>query len=486
MVSLLVASINNRKISSCFLFFLLSVYCFCSAIPASAYTEVTVNPIPAPSGMVIVIVDGLGASYIYPEHTPYSLDGTSLQVPYFHNLSILGITGAKVSEIRAPHTYTEAGHSVLVTGNPQALSDTVSIPMSTIYDVAHDYGYLAFGIMEKGDSSNICDEHDVIVHDASNSMNNPGIVVKSSSTTASDNVCMDVQEIMEQQALKLPVQLQESKEASQERYDTYDNWALETASQVIDYMAKEAPEKKYILTVNVGAVDAAGHYRKYDGYIGTIQGLDRDIIPLYRTCMENNIAFIFTADHGMGFTTSDSKGGHQSDTYSGMDETQMVPFVVHAPDVPTQVLYEEYHQQDIASTILSILNLPNELRSSDGIQIPLKEHITLGVRGPSIGTVELWTEGKLVKQASNDENYVFIGLDREKKYTVKFMSDSTKSEIFQKEVNLSSESIVVFNKENSDSDLKQYWKPRYIIGYLIIILVNIVGLLYIRKILKED
>lgn len=485
MVNLLTATVNNRKISSCNLLFILSFYCLCSAIPASAYTEVMVNPIPAPSGMVLVIVDGLGAPYIYAEHTPYSLDGKSLQVPYFHNLSILGTTGAKISEIRAPQTYTEAGHSVLVTGNSQALSDTVSVPMSTIYDVAHDYGYLAFGIMEKGDSSSICAEHDVIVHDASNSMNNPGLVVESSITASSDIVCKDIKRIMEQQALKLPIQLQESKQASQERYNIYDKWALETASQVVDYMAEEAPEQKYILTVNVGAVDAAGHYRKYDGYIGTIQSLDRDIIPLYQTCMENNIAFIFTADHGMGFTTSDSKGGHQSDTYSGMGETQMIPFVVHAPDVPTQVLREEYNQQDIASTILSILNLPNGLRNSDGIQMPLKEHITLGVHGPSPGAVELWTEGKLITQASNDENYVFIGLDREKNYTVKFITDDT-SEIFQKEIEPASEQLVVFNKDTSDSDSNQYWKPRYIIGALIIILINVVGLVYIRKILKDD
>ena len=484
MVNLITATVNNRKISSCYLLFILSFYCLCSAIPASAYTEVMVNPIPTPSGMVLVIVDGLGAPYIYPEYTPHSLDGKSLQVPYFHNLSMLGTTGAKVSEIRAPQTYTEAGHSVLVTGNSQALSDTVSVPMSTIYDVAHDYEYLAFGIMEKGDSSSICAEHDVIVHDASNSMNNPGLVVESSVTASSDIVCIDVKEIMQKQALKLPIQLQESKQASQERYNIYDKWALETASQVVDYMAKEAPEQKYLLTVNVGAVDAAGHYRKYDGYIGTIQSLDRDIIPLYQTCMENNIAFIFTADHGMGFTTSDSKGGHQSDTYSGMGETQMIPFVVHAPDVPTQVLREEYNQQDIASTILSILNLPNGLRNSDGIQMPLKEHITLGVHGPSIGTVELWTEGKLIAQASNDDNYIFIGLDR-KNHTVKFITDGT-SEIFQKEVEPASEQLVIFNKDISDSDSNQYWKPRYIIGALIIILINVAGLVYIRKILKDD
>lgn len=486
MVSHTTVPINKNKIRSGFLLFVFSMYCLCSVIPGSAYTEIMVDPVPVPAGMVIVIADGLGAPYIYPEHTPHALDGNPLEVPSFHNLSMLGATGAKVSVVRAPQTYTEAGHSVLVTGNPKALSDTVRIPMSTIYDVAHDYDHLAFGIMEKGDSSSICDEHDVMVHDASNSMNDPGMIVESTSSASSDNVCMHIKDIMQEQALKLPAQLQESKQSSQERYDTYDRWALTTAAQVVEYMAEEAPDQKYILTVNAGAVDAAGHYRKYDGYIGTIQGLDKDIVPLYQTCTENNIAFIFTADHGMGFTSSDSKGGHQSDTYSGMDESQMVPFIVHAPDVPVKVLYEAYGQEDIAPTVLSILNLPNGLKNSEGSQIPIKEHTTLGVRGTSIGTVELWNEGKLIQRASNDNNYLFIGLDRKERYIVKFIPDDTRSKILEQEIEPGSDQLVVFSMDTSGSAGADYRKPRYIIGAFLIILINIVGLLYIRRILKSN
>lgn len=465
---------------------ILSICCLCLPTTAWAHTEIKVNPIPASSGAVLLIVDGLGAPYVYPEQTPYSLDRSALEVPSFHNLSILNASGAKVSVLKVPKTYTEAGHSVLVTGNSQALSDTVRIPMSTIYDVAHNYDYLAFGVMEKGDSSSICDEHDVIVHDTSNSMNDPTMVIESSPSVSSNKVCMDVKEIMQEQAVKLPVELQMSKQASQERYDTYNKWALTTALQVIEYMAREAPDQKYILTVNVGAVDAAGHYRKYDGYIGTIQGLDRDIMPLYQACTKNDIAFIFTADHGMGFTSVDSKGGHQSDTYSGMDEAQKIPFIVHAPDVPVKIINGEFGQQDIASTILSVLNLPNNLKNSDGSQLPIKEHTTLGVRVQFPGTVELWNEGKLIHRASNDMDYLFTGLDREKNYTVKFIPEdpSKASVIFQKEIEPSSDQLVVFNMETSASDSINYWKPRYMIGAFFIILINVVGLLYIRKILR--
>ncbi len=486
MVNSITVPINKNKITSCFFLFVLSIYCILSVVPATAYTEVMVNPVNTPSGLVIVIVDGLGSPYIYPEHIPHSLDGESLEVPVFYNISMLGATGTKVSAVRAPQTYTEAGHSVLVTGDPKALSNTVKLPMSTIYDIAHEYNYLAFGIMEKGDSASMCDEHDVIVHDSANSMKAPEMVVKSSPTASYNTVCMEIKEIMEEQAMKLPAQLQESKQSSQERYDTYDRWALSTAAQVVECMAEEAPDQKYILTVNAGAVDAAGHYRKYDGYIKTIEGLDKDIMSLYQTCTENNIAFIFTADHGMGFTSSDSKGGHQSDTYSGMDETQMVPFIVHAPDVPAKVIYEEYGQQDIAPTVLNILNLPNGLKKAIGSQIPLKAHTTLGVRSQSVGTVELWVEEKLITSSSNDTNYLFIGLDRDKKYTVKYIPDSTKSEILLQEIEPGSDQLVVFSMDISGQEKTDYWKPRYIIGACVILLINIVGLLYIISILKEQ
>ncbi|OPY22231.1 MAG: hypothetical protein A4E24_00088 [Methanomethylovorans sp. PtaU1.Bin093] len=164
----------------------------------------------------------------------------------------------------------------------------------------------------------------------------------------------------------------------------------------------------------------------------------------------------------------------------------MVPFVVHAPDVPVKVLYEAYGQEDIAPTILSILNLPNGLKNSKGSQIPIKEHTTLGVRGTSIGTVELWNEGKLIRQASNDDNYLFIGLDREERYVVKFIPDDTRSEILEQEIEPGSDQLVVFSMDTSGPAGADYRKPRYIIGAFLIILINIVGLLYIRKILKSN
>jgi 2,3-bisphosphoglycerate-independent phosphoglycerate mutase len=78
-------------------------------------------------------------------------------------------------------------------------------------------------------------------------------------------------------------------------------------------MGDNAPDKRYILTINAGAVDCAVHYRITQGYIESIEGIDAAVIPLYELCIENDLAFIFTADHDMAFGAKNVRGGHQSE-----------------------------------------------------------------------------------------------------------------------------------------------------------------------------
>ncbi|HET8687201.1 MAG TPA: phosphoglycerate mutase, partial [Methanosarcina sp.] len=50
------------------LFFLAMLFVFfIFPSPASALTEVEVNPVNTPQGAVVLIVDGLSAPFIYPE-----------------------------------------------------------------------------------------------------------------------------------------------------------------------------------------------------------------------------------------------------------------------------------------------------------------------------------------------------------------------------------------------------------------------------------
>src|SRR5690606_6197367 len=117
---------------------------------------------------------------------------------------------------------------------------------------------------------------------------------------------------------------------------------------------------------------------------------DSELLRLYELCKKNNLAFVLTSDHGMGFSKDDSKGGHQSEKYSVTDEAQLVPLIIHAQDVETGILTEEYGQEDFAPTLLGILDIPDKPRFAEGNQILLTDHVNLRVELPEKGSAELW------------------------------------------------------------------------------------------------
>jgi 2,3-bisphosphoglycerate-independent phosphoglycerate mutase len=105
------------------------------SLPACALTEVEVNPVNTPDGAVVLIIDGLSAPFIYPELTPHALDGTTLEKARLENIPKIGKSSARIIDFRAPQTFTEGGHSVLVTGNPDADSEFVSFKDANIFDI---------------------------------------------------------------------------------------------------------------------------------------------------------------------------------------------------------------------------------------------------------------------------------------------------------------------------------------------------------------
>lgn len=455
--------------------------------PAGAYPVVEVNPVNTPHGAVILIVDGLSSSYIYPEFTPYALDGSVIGKANMPNMTFIFDQSCRVLDVRAPQTYTEAGHSVLVTGYSKALSDSVAGSGTTIYDVAHEYDYFTFGVMQKGDSSAICAKQDVIVHDATNSINEPEMVIDTNIRAGAEKqVSMDVAALMQNNILPLQSELDEHKEGSQERYDTYDRWAVETGMEVMDLMQARYPDQPYLLTINVGAVDCAGHYKKDSGYIATVEGLDAACMPLYQKCRDNDLAFIFTADHGMSFASTDARGGHQSDKYARTDEAQRVPFVISAPGVESSVIRAEFGQEDIAPTILEVLDLPGELRLSDGEAIQLKDHVSLMVVIPDEGKIRIQKDDAVISEVAVTDSCLFRGMEAGSNYIVSFISNTDSGHVLEKEISLvKSESIdlrptaVVPENDISLQD------PRYVIGGTLIGIINLTGFALIRKILKE-
>lgn len=457
-------------------------------IPAIASTLVEVNPVNTPDGAVILIIDGLGSPYIYPELIPYAIDGTALAKAVVHNISQIAQNSARVVDIRAPRTYTEAGHSVLVTGNSGADSEVVGHPGATIYDMAHDNGYLALAVLENGDFYEMRAEQDIILYDETNSINNPTIMMSTSKHIDVD-VPQDVVEAMEMCADGAYDYVNRFPESSGERYDAYNMWALDAASDIIRSMSESAPGQKYILTINAGAIDSSGHYRRNSGYIENIEGIDTAIMPLYELCIENNLVFILTADHGMAFATDDVRGGHQAEKYAVTSEAQMIPFIVHAPNVDAQVIDGKFGQEDIAPTILSLLNIPNELQFTDGSDIGLKDYVNINVDAPASSSVELVRDGVIIASASDDgdDEYLFVGIEPGVNYTVRTGGAlGAQNDMMEQEVFADSDMMIEFTAQAVTSENGGLFQNmRHLIGGVLIVLINVIGLVIIVRILKE-
>jgi hypothetical protein len=97
--------------------------------------DVQMGPQARPSGAVILVVDGLGASYVYPEHHAYALDGSLLGQATLFNLTG---SGARVVDVRVPVPETTKSHSVLVTGSWNRLGSVKGV----IIQVKHSILFL--------------------------------------------------------------------------------------------------------------------------------------------------------------------------------------------------------------------------------------------------------------------------------------------------------------------------------------------------------
>lgn len=501
---------SARNFKPFFIFILLTagLLILLAALPvtSSALTEVEVNPVNTPAGAVVLIVDGLSAPFIYPELTPHSLDGAVLEKARLENIPEISKNSAQILDFRAPQTFTEGGHSVLVTGNPDADSEFVSFKDANIFDILHAQGYLCIAVMEKGDSWSICAEQDAVLRDKNNSIKNIEIMLEQYEYSQDIRVPSGLLQVMRSRADMAPAYV--SSKETRDRYNGYNRWGIETACDVVNYMAKNCPDQKYLLTVNVGAIDMSGHYRDNYGYIDCVESLDSELLPLYNLCKENSLAFILTADHGMAFSADGSKGGHQSEKYSVSDEAQMVPFIAHAKDIKSGVIRGEFGQEDFAPTLLGILDIPDRPRFVKGEQILLTGHVNLKVELPKKGSVELRRNGQLISSSGNDDQFLFLGLDPDS-YIVKAVLNSGNSpEEKEKEVYLRADSVLDFSNKEAKTDESEYSpaeakektssasilgggsifdrSSKHLIGYLLIGTMNLAGLFFIMKIMKKD
>lgn len=409
-----------------------------------------------PRGAVLLVVDGLGASYVYPERScsPYTLDGTPLGKTILFNLTG---NGARILDMRAKVPETLKSHSILVTGSAQAEPESLG---RTIFDVAHENGYLSLAILQHGDFHEMLIRQDGALYFGNNSIYNA-----KASLIAKKNLPDNLRLVMERWRDAFPSY---ASGHGTETYLGYNRWGLDSASDLVENLGT----RSYLLMINVAAVDSAGQNLGQKGYLETIKGLDMSLGKLIETCKKHNVLIFVTADHGMSFPDEKGKGGHSADKYSDRLESLRMPLTILGPDVDEIHLGGVWFEEDIAPTLLDLLGLPWNISSSK--PLPIKEYYDLLVTNAS-GEVLLYKDGKLLANASGDDNYVFKGLKRGL-YTVS-CRDMSQGVCVNGDCSIDFANLAVTTSR---------YNTRLIIGIILIIVVNSFGLIVIWRIIKTS
>lgn len=389
-------SVIQKKHQVCStLFLLLCLLCFSAvSAPAAAASDsfsVNLNEIDTiPDGAVFLIIDGLGSYYMFPELKGETLTGESVQKASVPVLSKIWDNGFRISEMIVPVPVTEKGHSVLVTGNPAADSETVGYTDSTFMDILRQEGFICIGIMQRGDFESMRGKFDVIIYDKTNSVNNMDFSIQTNQFNDSDSRIIREIESVFISRQKSAASYTNTKDTG-EKYAGYNRWGLDTAVDVLSVMEKY-PGQKFILVINVGAVDSTGHYRGYYAYLDAVEKLDRDLEKLFEKCRRNNLFFIFTADHGMSFEAQDKKsGGHSSTKYAKTKEALSIPFIIYGNNILKGTVYSgQTGQEDAAVTLLSLFNINEPPRFSKGNVLPAKEKASFYLLSPEPVHIQLY------------------------------------------------------------------------------------------------
>ncbi len=384
--------------------------------PVCATTEITVHHADY-DGCVLLVIDGLGSAYCYPELTPHALDDSTLGKADCANILAIAENGMRAIDVRAPVTSTGPGHSVIVTGQSDAIPNTVS-GETTIFDIAHENGYFCAGVMENGDFRAMCDELDIILHIQKNSIKNPGIAINAS-PYGHEDLSRNVSVLMEEWS-NITEYLGDKEGVP--RYVAYNQWAADASDAVIENLCES--DVPFLLIINLAAVDSAGHHLGASRYLGVINGTDDAILKLYQRCIDQNLLFVVTADHGMGFATPDAAhGGHVSDKYAERPESQQIPLVFSGSGIKRGVIASA-GQEDIAPTVLYQMGLPTI--SCDGRPLPVGRYADLRVTTGS--DADVWLRGCDEVGGTSDSEFIFKGLGVGCNYTILVTRDEVVAE----------------------------------------------------------
>lgn len=414
--------------------------------------DVQMDPQARPGGAVILVVDGLGSSYVYPEHSAYALDGSALGAAILFNLTG---GGARVVDARVPVPETTKSHAVLVTGSSGV--DPLSLG-PTIFDAARQKGYLCIAILERGDSLPILQKQDAVLYLGDNAIHGaepiPGCRAE-----ADANLSALLQVWRDRFAEYNAVQ-------GTAGYAAYNAWGLDAAADVVEHLGNQP----FLMLVNVGAVDSAGQDMGKEGYLKTVQALDVPLGRLTEACRQNGVLLVVTADHGMSFPGEKGKGGHSAAKYAQRLESLRVPLVFSGPGVEELNLAGRWSEVDIAPTVLDLLNISANL-SMEGKSIPIRQSYDLLVTDAPAG-LELWRGDERLASGTAAEEYRFLGLERGL-YTLK-----AGNEVWEVLVN-GDAAMDLAGKTGLPGGIKK------ILGVILILAINLVGTAIIIRILRK-
>jgi len=453
--------------------------------PAGCATFIEAGDTNNPDGVVVLIVDGLGNGYINPELDVKAIDGSILKKPVLSNLPKIYNQAAIFDSVYVPKLKGNSGHNVIMTGNRDADDTMVGYDNASIYDVVKKHGYLTVGVLERGDSEEVVAENDLVLHDTTNSINEPVMQISTSENKDIDHPLPLLTTEFETHASRALSRVENTPSGTIQRYYTYNKLALDAAMDSINILEKEGRDRKYFITVNIAALDTAGLYRGYEGYSQCIENLDSLIVPLYETCQENNLALVITSDHGMAFPDAESRGGAKSEKYASANEVRNVPLIILSPNIKQQRIQETIGQEDVAPILLSTLDIADRPAFCEGKEKNLKEYAVLKVVSPGITSMKLSSSGKEVCSGSNDSMYYITGLEKNKQYTLETVIDSS-GETYKDTLSIENDRVIEIKEkdENQDSTTSPE-NNMHLVGGILIGVINLTGLTMIFRIMRN-
>ena len=308
--------------------------------------------------IVLLFFDGMGALYLNEELTP-NLVG----------LQYRGFTQENM-DVRIPST--TQSHSTTFTSQHKkdydwrAFAHSVSLPNNTIFDSARSSNYTVLGVMGQGDSAEVVEKMDAILHDPYNNWD-----VLNSTLTINANISQNLRNVF-----KASNNLSSYQNRTSSVYVDYDQWTADSITSILQELSQE--NQSFLLVSNFAGTDHGGHSGPSD-YTETLAAADLQteqiLNTLLKTGLIENTILIITADHGMCFREG-SYGEYGYHASCSKPEAKRIPFIVVGPKIPAKLSNSLSYNDDIVPTLEHLFSIPKQEASTGRVLKEISENFT--------------------------------------------------------------------------------------------------------------